>query len=143
MTSLAASPLWATEINLHTNTTLSSEGYFVLTWDLAAPVANHFAPNDELALLQADNSEMQDAVLRQKLPLQGAITLSGLDNGNFYFRVDAPSLSNNASSNVVQVEVKHHSLNKAFAFFTVGLMLFCILGVSIFIGHRNSGIHAV
>lgn len=108
----------------------------MLTWDADTALKESLSgTNSELLLYQADNREMQNARLRQKLPLQGAITLSGLDNGDFYFRVDAPQ----SSSAVIHVEVKHHSLHKALVFFSIGLLLFCILGISIFIGHKKSG----
>ena len=131
MISLAASPLWAAEIKLTSSTELSSEGYFVLHWEPAVD-SDTFSPSDEFALLRADNPDMLQANLRQKLPLQGAVTVSGLGDGQHYFRVDAPGLS----SNVVLVEVKHHSLTRAFTFFSIGLLLFLVLGTTIYLGHK-------
>lgn len=87
----------------------------------------------ELALLQADNENMLAAELRQKLPGSGAITLSGYADGIYYFRVEESGIT----SKVIQVEVKHHSLEKAFAFFFAGLILFCVLALSIFLGNKS------
>ena len=127
---LATSGLWANEISLSSNTTLSNEGYFVLRWQVQDKTA--FATNDNVSLSQADNPQMQNARIRHTLPLEGAITLSGFADGDYYFRINSATVS----SEVLKIEVKHHGLTKAFGFFITGLILFCILLACIFIGHR-------
>jgi hypothetical protein len=62
-------------------------------------------------------------------------TQTGLDNGTYYYRV-----KNNYDewSNIVRVTVKHHSLDKAFLFFTSGFCLFICIVTSLIIGHKNT-----
>lgn len=88
---------------------------------------------------------MQSPEIRE-VPASGAITVSGLDDGMYYFRIDSSNsaISSNSvsssntviSSNIVQIEVRHHSLHKALGFFALGLGIFIVLCLSIFIGQR-------
>lgn len=162
---LTASPLWANnevppanKITLTSSTSLSSEGYFVLSWESepweSEPLESKASQDtsnisNSLLLLQASNAEMHIPEIRE-VQGSGAITLSGLSDGKYFFKLvssenlntDTNTLSGTdisttaRSSNVVQVDVKHHSLHKAFVFFTVGLILLIVLCLSIFIGNK-------
>jgi len=122
-----AGPLWANEISLSSNTDVSNEGYFVLSWQSSKSTE---APAQ---LLQSDSSDFSDALIKN-VPAEGSVTLTGFDDGNYYFRLD----HGETSSDVVIVEVAHHALSKALLFFFGGLVLFLVLGATIFIGHRSS-----
>tara|TARA_R110000772_G_scaffold55236_11_gene126030 strand:+ start:638 stop:1105 length:468 start_codon:yes stop_codon:yes gene_type:complete len=112
------------EILLNTDSELSTEGYFVLSWQ-----SNADAP---LTLQQASSANFL-RVKTTSLPVNGAITITGLENGNYFFRV----ISATEQSQVVQIQVRHHSLLRAFSFFGLGLMLFTILVLTIYLGWRR------
>lgn len=123
-------PSWAAENpTLTASTELSNEGYFVLSWQTPFPEAT-------LRLEQDSNSRFSDPVVRE-IAGEGAATITGLTDGNYYFR-----LVNNGSviSNTVQVAVAHHSLGRAFSFFLLGLTLFSILVATILRGNKQAGI---
>lgn len=127
MTLSTSSTVWAADISLTSDTNISSEGYFVLSWtsepDSETPV-----------LLQQDTSETFTNPVELTLAANGSVTLTGFDDGRYFFRArqgDSPF------SDTVIVEVAHHSLQRAFAFFLVGLALFLILVFTIVRGNRT------
>lgn len=110
-----ASPLLA-QVQLSTNTDLATAGYFQLTWSTDSQSAPY--------VLQ---QSLTPSFSNYKIHYQGTDTasvLSGLSNGTYHFRVlDKQEVA----SNIISVEVKHHSLGKAFGFFALGALMFCIL----------------
>ena len=64
-----------------------------------------------------------------------ASTLTGLDNGTYYYRIKN---NNNEWSNTAKVVVQHHSLDKAFLFFTLGCCLFVLIITTLIIGHTKT-----
>ena len=112
------------EILLSSDTDTSTEGYFVLSWqsDTASP----------LYLQQALTENFTD-VKTFLLTATGSITLTGLTDGEYFYRID----SGPEQSNVISIVVAHHSLGKAFTFFFLGLALFSILLVTILLGHKK------
>ena len=124
---LTTSQTCLAEILLSSDSEVSSEGYFVLSWQ--SDTANSLS-------LQQANSENFSQIKTTSLPANGAVTITGLVNGRYFFRV----ISATEPSNTVLVEVKHHSLVKAFGFFSLGFLLFAVLLLTIFIG-RYKGIN--
>ncbi|TVZ40436.1 hypothetical protein P886_4867 [Alteromonadaceae bacterium 2753L.S.0a.02] len=124
----------AAEISLSANTTLSSEGYFVLSWDVPDLPSQAL---EALQLRQSSDAAMRDS---QVIPIasQSSLTLSGYSDGIYYFQLASqPEGLPPAASNIIQVAVTHHSLTKAFGFFSMGLVLFLILCLTIFLGNRS------
>lgn len=106
-----------TEISLNSDTELAREGYLVLTWQ-AADTAS-----DDLLLQQSLTADFASHTERA-IPVAGAHTLTGLDDGVYYFRAGTADAG---WSNTVSVGVQHHSLTEAWGFFTLGLLMFAVL----------------
>lgn len=111
---------------LSVDTTLSTEGYFVLNWEFAKPGGTF--------LLQQSNSAEFTNPRTRPLTRSGSLTLTGLRDGNYFFRLAEGAQPVTAP---VKVEVRHHSLAKAGLVFSVGLVLFVTLIITIAIGRRR------
>jgi hypothetical protein len=120
--------LCATETTLTSDTQLSSEGYFVLSWSIAAE-------SGEMQLLQESPTPDFSRVSTFDIAPTGALTLTGYPDGEYFFRAGTPG---NWSA-TLEVTVAHHALGRALAFFAVGLLLFVILVVVILRGNRMMG----
>jgi len=127
---LTRAPVWAADISLSSNTTLSTEGYFVISWASEAGV-------DTPVVLQQSPSENFGTTLSREfnLPAYGSVTITGLTDGAYYFRVTHAGQS--SFSDLLVVEVAHHSLSRALTFFSVGLVLFLILLGTIIRGNQS------
>ena len=125
LTTSAAS--WAAENSLSASTDVSNEGYFVLNWQTAEA-------DDSLTLEQA-SSPAFDTVISRDIPAAGALTITGLEDGQYYFRI---STGDTALTPSVQVDVEHHSLQRAGSFFLLGLLLFATLTFIILNGNRKA-----
>ncbi|MAM69696.1 MAG: hypothetical protein CMP91_00940 [Gammaproteobacteria bacterium] len=121
---LTTSPACFADISLNSNTEISSEGYFVLNW---------VSDSDLPLVLQQSLSDNFSMVKETELTDAGSITITGLVDGLYYFRV----INTSEQSNVVPVQVEHHSLGRALGFFFMGLFLFCVLVAIIFIGNKR------
>jgi len=67
-----------------------------------------------------------------------ARVISGKRNGDWYYRASAKA-SNGTFSNTVKVTVRHHPIGRAFAYFTVGLVVFIATLLTILSGTRKTG----
>jgi hypothetical protein len=112
---------------LSSDTSFSTEGYFVLSWDLSNPEL-------ETILQQSATADFTDPFSRT-LQDSGAITLTGLPDGDYHFRL---LQDGSAVGPAVVVTVSHHSLQRALGFFFVGCILFAILLAAIFVGDKRS-----
>jgi len=126
---LTKSNLCLAELSLSSNTFVSTEGYLVLNWESGLP------QNTSLSLFRSANPAFDDPVLKT-VPANGSMTVTGLENGSYYFQLRNPD-DMLQSSNTINVEVSHHSLTRAFMFFSIGLVLFLILVAAIFAGERR------
>lgn len=133
----SGSHLWAAEDGLNTDTELptlssdtarSTEGYFVLNW--AGP-----SNDPQSSLLEQSNSPDFNQNNSRKVPASGAITLTGLADGTYFFRLQS---AEGVYSNTVKVQVNHHPLQRAQMIFFLGLTLFLTLCLSIYLGHQSS-----
>ena len=129
----ATFPLWSiesgsaqTRATLESDTEVATEGYFVLTWQVGNEA-------DDGLVLQRDVDPRFSDPLERSIPASGSATITGLEDGQYYFRAGSPVAGWSPS---VMVEVRHHSLGRAFSFFFLGLALFAVLMVTIYIGHR-------
>jgi len=94
------------------------------------------SPESSLTLEQATSSDFADPIVRE-IAGEGAATITGLTDGNYFFRLVE---DDSVLSNTVQVSVIHHSLNRALGFFLLGLSLFSILIATILYGNKKAGI---
>lgn len=99
----------------------------MLSWNLGE--------QNDAVLQQALSTQFSDAIERS-IPAAGSVTLSGLDDGTYYFRAG----TSDAWSNTITVDVEHHSLGRALGFFSLGLVLFIILISTIVLGNRVKGL---
>lgn len=124
-------PVWAAEtapsVTLSSDTTLASEGYFVLSWNSPSSTTLY-------SLLQSDAAS-PNRLRAENLPATGAITITGLADGRYSYQLFS---ADQPRSNSVDVTVQHHSLNRALGFFSLGLALFCLLILSIALGHQKT-----
>ncbi len=120
------SPAWLSANTLTADTTLSSEGYFVLNWELSTPATN-------LALQQSQTPDFKKPLSRS-INAIGSITITGLRDGDYYFRLVNDT---EPSTQPLLVRVQHHSLERAGLVFGLGLLLFTTLVATILIGKRG------
>ncbi len=116
---------------VQSDTVLSTAGYFRISWT---------NPKQETAtqtyeLQQANTPEFINADVRYQGP-DSAVVISGLSNQTYYYRVR--NAGSGEWSNTISVEVKHHSLSRAFGFFTLGIVMF-IATVAVLISGARKG----
>lgn len=116
-------------LTLATDTELSREGYFVLSW---SPDSN-FASLD---LQQSTTAEFSDVAVKRVADTD-RVTLTGLVDGDYYYRLVADDV---VVSNTLTVRVEHHALSRALSFFVLGFVLFGVLLVTIYRGHKEQGV---
>lgn len=116
---LAADSNWS----LDSDTELSREGYFVLSWSLGDSQAYEVQHADNRSFIGAKT---------YPVPANSSMTLSGFADGNYYFRAGGED----TWTETVQVTVEHHSLARALGIFCCGFILFILLIVVIFRGNR-------
>jgi hypothetical protein len=112
-----ASALANTSISLQSSTQQSTDGVVRLSWEVSEATRVH---------IQQSN----DADFRQPRTLyrgkDTATTITGLPDGDYFFRIsDASEGASTANwSEPVRLQVRHHSLSRAFGFFTIGVVVF-------------------
>lgn len=109
---------------LEADTSFSAEGYFVLRWE---------SVEDSVLYLQQDTDQSFSDLEQWEVTNAGQFTQSGLVNDTYFYRLQ----DSGGNSNVVEVEVRHHSLQRAALFFTTGAILFCVLLATIISGNRR------
>lgn len=110
------------------NTDRATAGYFVLSWD---------NPGDHEAVLEESADTEFTSPDRWSLSGVSAFTRTGLENGSYYYRIKG---TDGRWSETLEVVVDHHPLPRAFMFFSLGLVLFMVLVVSLYIGHKKTGV---
>ncbi len=107
----------------------------MLSWQPETAIADNgaSAKHDAVFLRQ---SQSRDFSVSKKYAIASieALTLSGFEDGEYFFQIVSPA----GNSNVLQVRVQHHALSKAMGFFLTGLLLFVVLACSIFFGLKQS-----
>jgi hypothetical protein len=115
--------------SLSSDTDVSTAGYFQLSWS-----SEH---DDEYILEQSTSADFISPIEIYR-GQQTATVLSGLANGEYFYRVKTPQ---SEWSEVVQVVVTHHTLIKAFAFFALGAVMFLILLVVLLQGRKQESLY--
>jgi len=124
---LLSLPCAAAELSLQLSPLQSNDGVAHLTWE---------APGDALVTLQQSSTpDFRQAKQLYRGNDTGS-TITGLPDGTYYFRVGTAAAR---WSDPVRLEVSHHSLQRAFAFFALGLVVFLgTLGLVVY-GARRQG----
>ncbi len=113
---MAACPVLAAQPQLNANTDLATAGYFQLSWEANVQSAPY--------VLQQSLTPSFSNSTTIYVGTDTASVRSGLSNGTYHFRLlDGEGMP----SNIVTVQVAHHSLTKAFSFFALGVLMFVIL----------------
>lgn len=118
---------WASP-QLQSNTPVSTAGYFQLSW------SNH--SHDKMTLQQASSPSFSDAHTLYQGQDQASL-ISGLGDGDYYYRVGVHTPDNSEWSNTLHVQVEHHSLSKAFVFFILGAVMFVVTLTVLLVGNRH------
>ncbi|RUO25967.1 hypothetical protein CWE09_04365 [Aliidiomarina minuta] len=103
-----------------------AEGYFRLTLQ--------GLPDSERFTIEMAEDDQFSAIIAEYQPMGmfRELSLSGFDNGIYYFRAQ----SGDQTSNTVSVEVRHYPLWQALSLFVVGAILFFLLIMTIIKYHR-------
>ncbi len=121
---LIMNPSWA-QSSLLSDSDVSTAGYFQLRWQ---------GEGGQFELQQASTPQFLNP---QTLYRGGdhASVLSGLANGEYYYRLRADG---GPWSETLKVEVKHHPLNRAWGFFALGAVMFITTLVVLIRGARRT-----
>jgi hypothetical protein len=113
-------PLGAEPVALQADTEIATAGYYQLSWDADGAIVLQEAASPDFRSPRevyrgADNARV----------------MSGKADGDWYYRARTAG-SGSDFGNVVRVTVEHHPVERAFAFFSLGALVFLItLGVII------------
>ena len=121
-TALAAAP--AAPL-LETSTAVATAGHFQLSWSDSEA--------ESFELQRAAGPEFRDPVTVYHGP-DLATVRSGMSDGTYYYRIRAIDGGPGPWSEPLKVVVAHHPLSRAFAFFTVGGIVFLATLVLIIAG---------
>lgn len=91
---------------------VSDTGYYLLSWD-----------HPQEGVIELQQSLMFDFKEAETLYSghNDSFFLSGLQNGTYYYRIKA---DNGVWSDALTLQVKHHSFEKAWLLFAIGIMVF-------------------
>ena len=112
---------------LDVNTSLATAGYFQLSWQDPSSTSKQYE------LQQAKQNNFSDAHTLY-LGADESSVISGLSDDIYYFRIRN---NNSAWSNTIEVEVKHHSLSRAFGFFSLGAVMLIVTLIVLIKGARG------
>jgi len=115
--------LSAAAVELQASTDRSTTGTFTLSWE--GPEGADYR------LLQLGDGDDTRLIYQGR---DTARVMTGLDNGDYRYRVATGS----ASSDPIRVTVDHHSLTRAFSFFGIGLAVFLATVVLVVRGEGRS-----
>ncbi len=126
-----SAPTWGVVPQLESDTEVATAGYYRLEW-LAKEVTDFVLEESR-----------QPSFNQSRILYQGPDTariISGRADGDYYYRVRDVNTrgGKNIWSEVVYVQVKHHSRSRAFLFFAIGAMVFVATLVMIIIGNRQT-----
>lgn len=117
----------------------TESGYYDLEWGLASESTtdksdssnqnNNSASNNDIAVattLEISNDKTFNNISHKiNISYQDTIHLTGFSNGRYYIRLLDDS--GERVSNIAQVGVEHHSMNRVWTIFTLGAILFVLL----------------
>ena len=114
----------AQSLQLESDTNVATAGYYQLRWHSTSPII----------LEESLTAEF----ISPRVIYRGsdaATVMSGKPDGNLYYRIR--SRDSDMQSNVVRVTVRHHSLERALAFFALGATVFIATLLLIVSGARS------
>ena len=116
---------------LASDSQLATAGYYQLSWQPGIHGAPH--KNISFELQQATSADFSQAEVIYR-GQDMARVFSGMPDGEYFYRVGTIDEDSSISrwSQVINVSVKHHSLQKAVGFFIAGALVFLITLVFIF-----------
>jgi hypothetical protein len=120
-----ASQVAAQEVQLESDTAVANAGYFQLRWSAASAV-------------ELEESTTPDFTAPRLLysGSDRARVVSGKPDGDWYYRA-RPASPGSSFSNSVKVEVRHHPLERAVAYFAIGAVVFLATALLIVTGARE------
>lgn len=123
-------PAWSVAPKLESDTEVSTAGYFRLQWGTNGTT--------EFVLEESQQPSFTPSRVLYQGPDTARI-ISGRGNGDYYYRIRDVETRNgeNVWSEVLHVQVKHHSLSRAFLFFSIGAIVFVVTLIVIIIGNRQ------
>lgn len=114
---------------LSVDASIATAGYYRLQWQ-----ANH-AKNPSFILQESQEESFQTPFTRYQ-GSDRARVISGKSDGDYFYRVRLED--NTQWSDVVKVQVRHHSLGDAFLFFSIGLFIFLSTLFVIYRGNKSA-----
>ena len=121
---------------LESNTELATAGFYRLSWAAAEQVDAQAEAQFELQ--EASDPSFADARSLYRGP-DLATVLSGRADGQYFYRVRTTGAAGAQQwSEIVRVNVAHHPLGRAFAFFAAGAIVFLATLGLIIVGTRQS-----
>lgn len=121
---LPGTPAQAQELRLEADTPVATAGFYQLKWQAPGPV-----------VLEEDDSPSFASPRIIYRGVDAARVMSGQRDGERYYRIKDEGGS--LSSNIVKVTVQHHSLARAFSFFSLGATVFVSTLLLIGLGART------
>ena len=123
---LVSFPSYANAPVLNTNNPAPTAGYYQLSWHIAGAESGKNNPyTGEFILQEAHHKDFSDADTIYK-GMDTASVISGKPNGSYFYRVSRANPMPEWSESV-QVQVTHHSLQRAFIFFSIGAVVFILI----------------
>jgi hypothetical protein len=122
---ILVSQVAAQEVQLEADTAVANAGYFQLRWNAPAAVELEEATTPDFRAPRLVYSGSDKARV-----------VSGKPDGDWYYRA-RPVSSGSSFSNIVKVEVRHHPIERAVAFFIVGAVVFLATALLIANGARE------
>lgn len=105
--------------SLDVNTSTSTDGYYVLSWD---GVAGSSQQTTEFSLEESSDESFSESQVVYSGPDKSRV-MSGRPNGVYFYRVSLTATPQ-LSSDTISVEVAHHSIQRALFFFVLGFIVF-------------------
>jgi hypothetical protein len=118
------------KLELSADTSVATAGYYQLRWE---------SGESALRLVEAEEPGFRS----RRVVYEGADTarlVSGKPDGTYYYRLEADDSAGAAPvvrSDAIAVEVRHHALGRAVAFFSVGAAVFAATLGLIILGGRS------
>ena len=128
---VTSAPAWSAAPRLESDTDVATAGYYRLEWN--ANEVKDF-------ILEESQQASFDSV---RVLYQGPDTariISGRGDGDYYYRVRELNTQSREDgwSEVVHVQVQHHSLTRALLFFVIGAIVFVATLAAIIVGNRQA-----
>lgn len=122
---LSASTVLAEPVEVRSDTAVASAGYYQLSWQADEPVVVQESATKDFASARVVYSGADNARV-----------MSGKSDGNWFYRARTAG-SESAFGDVLEVTVSHHPVERAFAFFALGALVFLATLAVIVTGARS------